>query len=525
MKKLKPFYILIALLLATSVGNNAHAQLKLLKKLQRKRQEKAAKKRAKKGAKQNLARLEQAEKNALPMIWTSNKIDVYNKDAAPKSQKNFTLGDPIVGTIFFERREAAKNMKVRIQVFVDGIPLFFSGNNQYRYFVPKKDLFEKQVVYPQITTNNDPRYLQFELIPDMKNYAYNKNPFRLHMLKEFSKLSTGKHKITAVLGGDRSGLSKKRITSFTLDCTKEGLARLKKMKDKLEAEWNENSKIKSAYDIIWLNKALTRNDRKNAPKAQKVFKAGEPIIANIFLDKNVRALQQVEGSEKAYTYLTYDIYVNGEKFWNGYQLHVKSITTSEQDRDFLKFELVPNMNKFIPYKDNLSRQIMTRELATLDPGKHEVIIKLNFRAKGAPLVYGKFIFEATSEGAKKLSAMSKKIEKSDVSMVSLPAKGRLHSATLAAQALDAIQLYGKKSHWDEKFNKVVITSDGWVIIRHRKTGIIQGRIVEGAATAKHSSGKCTYQYFDFYQPYVGGKFSNGLSRYATGAQYEIGCNK
>ena len=297
------------------------------------------------------------------------------------------------------------------------------------------------------------------------------------------------------------------------------------MRDQLEAEWKENSKIKSAYDIIWLSKTLTRNDRKHTPVTKKVFKAGEPIIANIFLDKNVRQLQKLLDSEKAYSYLTYDIYVNGEKFWDGYQLHVKSITTAEQDRDFLKFELVPDMNKFIPYKSNLSRQIVTRELATLDPGKHEVIIKLNFRAKGAPLVYGKFIFEATSEGAQKLRAMSKKIEKSDVSMVALPAKGRLHHPALAAQALDAIRLYGKKSNWNEKFGKVVITSDGWVIVRHRKTGVIQGRMVEGAALAKHPEGKCTYQYFDFYQPYVGGKFSGGLSRYATGAQYEIGCDK
>ena len=523
MKKLKPLYqILIVLLLISFAGDVAHAQ-NFLQKLQKKKQEKAAKKRAKKEARQKMARLAHEEKSALQMNWASKKIDVYNKEGAPKSQKAFTAGEPVIGTMFFERGEAAKNMNIRIRVYADGMPVFY--NKQKDYFIPKKDLFDKQIVYPEVYTNSDPRYLQFELIPDMNTYAYNKNPFRLHMLKVFSKLSTGKHKITAVLGGDRSGLSKKRITSFTLDCTKEGLAKLAKMRDQLDTEWNEKSQIKSAYNIIWLSKSLNRNDRKDAPKAKKVFKAGEPIIGNIFFDKNLRKLQQVEDSEKAYTYLTYDILVNGEKFWRGYKLHVKSITTSEQDRDFLRFELVPDMNRFIPYKKNLSRQIVTRELATLDPGKHEVIIKLNFRAKGVPLVYGKFIFEATSNGAKKLSAMSKEIEKSDVSMVELPARGRLHNPVLAAKALNAIQLFAKKSFWKEKLNKVIITSDGWGIIRHKKTGIIQGRIVEGIAKAKHPEGKCTYQYFDFYQPYVGGKFSSGLTRYATGGQYEIGCDK
>ncbi len=115
----------------------------------------------------------------------------------------------------------------------------------------------------------------------------------------------------------------------------------------------------------------------------------------------------------------------------------------------------------------------------------------------------------------------------------LPNKGmpkrELPSATLSDESLekqmvDACNKKAKSSGWKETFTKAIITGD-WYVRRNDVTGVVVGRTREAAVVATWPNGRCTFQYFDFYQEYYSGNFNGDVQFYSIGSQYDTNCEQ
>ncbi len=101
---------------------------------------------------------------------------------------------------------------------------------------------------------------------------------------------------------------------------------------------------------------------------------------------------------------------------------------------------------------------------------------------------------------------------------------KMQNATLEKNILSTMNMHAKDQNWSETFNKAIIVSRDWITVRNKYSGVIEGRYISAALVGKWPDGRCTYQTFDLWQEYIGGKFQGNLRRYANGSQYKINCN-
>ena len=101
-------------------------------------------------------------------------------------------------------------------------------------------------------------------------------------------------------------------------------------------------------------------------------------------------------------------------------------------------------------------------------------------------------------------------------------KAAIRNPELEAKIVKAINQYAKKKGWEEVFNKAIITSEEWSVLRDFNTGSISGRIIDAAVIARWPDGHCTFREFKIKQEYDGKGYSKEVSRYSS--TYPAACS-
>lgn len=157
-----------------------------------------------------------------------------------------------------------------------------------------------------------------------------------------------------------------------------------------------------------------------------------------------------------------------------------------------------------------------KELNALPPGNHTVkLVVWSWQGDFIsvdPVAIGEFTF-VKDAGAKAMG----------VGRNFGGVKAGMEDAALQDKCLKKMIAHAKSQGWSETFNQVKIIDEDWSTIRHPKTGIVTGRIINIAAKAKWPDGHCTYQEFSMIQDHDGAAYMNAVNVYGVGSQTTIDC--
>lgn len=94
---------------------------------------------------------------------------------------------------------------------------------------------------------------------------------------------------------------------------------------------------------------------------------------------------------------------------------------------------------------------------------------------------------------------------------------------LRAQAFEALRVGGAERRYIETFLSLRLTSNEWAILRHRRTGIVTGRALNGVALARFPDGHCQATPVSFSQQHDGSSFSGSLRFMGIGGNHYLPC--
>ena len=235
----------------------------------------------------------------------------------------------------------------------------------------------------------------------------------------------------------------------------------------------------------------------NPAAMTNTFVAGDYIYCAAYLSDKINTLAY---NSDVSIEITVD---NVRKYSRKFSLYYKKDLTA------FDFEIVPD-----PTTSEQKGCIeYTRELSTLSPRNHKIIIKLQGNSSES-LAVGEFSLDC-SQGMDKLTTIAQDLRKKQLSKVFLPAGGALNTAALQQQA---IKLWAG----DETPLRAVITSNEWTIHRNALTSIIEYRDAWTALAVKKTDGTCSIFYWAVRQDYTGSGY--GTTKFgAMGDSEEIPC--
>lgn len=95
---------------------------------------------------------------------------------------------------------------------------------------------------------------------------------------------------------------------------------------------------------------------------------------------------------------------------------------------------------------------------------------------------------------------------------------------LREQAFEALQSGGRERRYIETFLSLRLTVPEWIILRHRVTGIVTGRAINGVAIARFPDGHCQATPVTFSQQHDGSDFSGRLRFTGIGGNHYVPCS-
>lgn len=99
----------------------------------------------------------------------------------------------------------------------------------------------------------------------------------------------------------------------------------------------------------------------------------------------------------------------------------------------------------------------------------------------------------------------------------------MNRAPLRAQSFAALQEGGRARRWPETFVAMRLVSADWEIFRHRVSGVITHRAMQGVAIARFPSGLCQATPVFFTQQHDGRDFAGAVSFASIGGNHQVPC--
>lgn len=167
--------------------------------------------------------------------------------------------------------------------------------------------------------------------------------------------------------------------------------------------------------------------------------------------------------------------------------------------------------------------LFAKALATLSPGEHKIIMKVNINyslaAEGSFVISGNdfSVYESMSE---KLNEGAGNIA---TEAAELP-KAEMTDKTLEAEMITVLKASNTyKERIKGEVLKLVIVDSDWTIRRNELTGVILHRYIRATAAVKNPDGTCTvWQFITFQQEYVSNNFQK-MKFSGVGDPYKIPC--
>jgi len=290
----------------------------------------------------------------------------------------------------------------------------------------------------------------------------------------------------------------------------------------------------NAGEIVFSTKMLTPA---NQTELTNTFKSGDNIYALINLSKPLIQLSRSDDPKKlvadVFIYeLKPPLYSYQEPSLN--QLEVGKIWISGEfmNTKSLPIDIVPDPNNMTSYTENLSYEKFGDKfygpvryalaLSKLEPGKHEIVVKLNFNYKD--IAEGKFIIEGNDFSDYK--TISKTInsfaDENKTKGAEFP-KAAMKDSKLEKEMITAFK---NSNHYKDKLNvevtKISITDPDWNLRRNDLTGVILNRYIRASVLTKEKDGTCVVRSLTFRQDYIGNKF-DATKFDGFGDTYKIPC--
>ncbi len=167
--------------------------------------------------------------------------------------------------------------------------------------------------------------------------------------------------------------------------------------------------------------------------------------------------------------------------------------------------------------------LFSKALATLSPGEHKIIVKVNIHyavaAAGSFTISGNdfSVYEGMAEN------LNESAGEIATQSVEFP-KAALNNKTLEAEMIKVLKASNTyKERIKGEVLKLVIIDPDWIIRRNELTGVILDRYIRATAAVKNSDGTCTvWQLITFEQDYVSNVFRQ--TRFSgVGDPYKIPC--
>lgn len=96
--------------------------------------------------------------------------------------------------------------------------------------------------------------------------------------------------------------------------------------------------------------------------------------------------------------------------------------------------------------------------------------------------------------------------------------------TLRQQAFEALKAGGRQERYVETFLSLRLTVPDWTIMRHRATGIVTARAIDGVAIARFPDGHCQATPVRLTQQHDGSDFSGQLRFGGIGGNHYVPCS-
>lgn len=269
---------------------------------------------------------------------------------------------------------------------------------------------------------------------------------------------------------------------------------------------------KANIDKIVFGNARINKDGSTA-QIKNTFKSGENIYGRAFM-------KTCMANYKVYmTNVTAEASKGSGNFDVNYTIDNKifgTLMSSSLDGEAEKWSTFTIITVGAGEDADANNEDFIKELNALPPGNHQVKLVV-WASQGDfisvdPVAIGEFTF-VKDAGAKAMG----------VGRSFANVKAQMDDPVLAEKCLKKTIAHAKSQGWKETFTEVKIIDEDWSTIRHPKTGIVTGRIINIAAKATWPDGHCTYQEFSFIQDHDGTNYMNAVQFYGVGNQTTIDC--
>lgn len=273
-----------------------------------------------------------------------------------------------------------------------------------------------------------------------------------------------------------------------------------------------------AGEIIFSKKII---DPSNPSELTNTFGAGDNIYSVAYLSDNFIELSERDNPKK----LEAEVFIYELKpplydYQKPSEMQLETSTLwlhgDAMSKNFVPLDILPSPDEMTAYSEEIKYQKFgdkfygpvrfAEKIGKLEPGKHELIIKLKFNyqdvAEGRLIIEGND-FSAYKKLAKQINTVA---DESRIKVTQMPPA----SMTDKKLEKEMISVFTASQSYKDRVKgevvKIVITDSDWHIRRNDLTGIILNRYIRASIAVKDKEGTCTVWPAVFQQDYIGNNF-------------------